>query len=82
MGYELTQDILQKHLADFLLVSEEEMSGAILTYLELVRNVSEEAGAAPLAAALKIKYRLKGQTVALVLSGSNISIDRLRALFL
>jgi threonine dehydratase len=82
MGYELTQEILQQHLADFLLVSEEEMSGAILTYLELVRNVSEEAGAAPLAAALKIKDRLKGRTVALVLSGSNISIDRLRALFL
>jgi threonine dehydratase len=80
MGYELTQEILQKHLADFILVSEEEMSRAILTYLQLVRNISEEAGASPLAAALKIKDRLKGKTVALILSGSNISLERLRSI--
>ncbi len=30
MGYELTQEILRKHLADFVLVSEKEMSRAIL----------------------------------------------------
>jgi threonine dehydratase len=77
MGYELTQEILQKHLADFILVSEAEMAAAILNYLKLVRNISEEAGAAPLAAALKIKERLKGKTVALILSGSNISLERL-----
>jgi threonine dehydratase len=80
MGYDLTQEILQKHLADFILVSEEEMSGAILTYLQLVRNISEEAGAAPLAAALKLKERLKGKTVALILSGSNISLERLKSI--
>lgn len=82
MGYELTQEILQTLLADFILVSDEEMSQAILTYLELVRNLTEEAGAAPLAAALKIKEKLKGKTVALVLSGSNISLERLKSLFL
>jgi threonine dehydratase len=80
MGYELTQEILQKHLADFILVSEEKMSEAILTYLRLVRNISEEAGAAPLAAALKIKERLKSKTVALILSGSNISMERLKSI--
>jgi threonine dehydratase len=80
MGYELTQEILQKHLNDFVLVSEDEMARAILIYLELVRNLSEEAGASPLAAALKIKDRLKDKNVALVLSGSNISLERLRAL--
>ena len=80
MGYELTQEILRRHLSDFVLVSEEEISRAILTYLELVRNLSEEAGASPLAAALKIRDRLKGKTVALVLSGSNISLESLRSL--
>lgn len=80
MGYELTQEILRKHLSDFILVSEDEMAVAILLYLELIRNLSEEAGASPLAAALKIKGRLKDKTVALVLSGSNISLDRLRGL--
>ncbi len=78
MGYELTQEVMRKHLADFVLVSEKEMARAILLYLELIRNLSEEAGASPLAAALKIKDRLKGKTVALVLSGSSLSLDRLR----
>jgi threonine dehydratase len=80
MGYELTQAILQNDLADFVLVSEEEMAEAILTYVELVRNLAEEAGAAPLAAALKFRERLRNKTVALVLSGSNISPERLRVL--
>jgi threonine dehydratase len=80
MGYELTQSILQEHLSDFILVSEEEMASAILTYLELARNLSEEAGASPLAAALKIRERLTGKTVVLILSGSNISLERLRRL--
>ena len=80
MGYELTQEILQAYLTDFILVSEEEMGQAIVTTLELVRNLVEEAGAAPLAAAVKIRERLKGNAVVLILSGSNISTARLRSL--
>ena len=78
MGYELTQGILQDFLTDFILVSEEEMVQAILLYLELIRNLAEEAGASPLAAAIKIRGRLKGKKVALVLTGSNISMERLK----
>jgi threonine dehydratase len=78
VGYELTQEILWDHLSDFVLVSEDEMKQAILTYLELVRNLTEEAGAAPLAAAMKIKERFKGEKIALILSGGNISLERLK----
>jgi threonine dehydratase len=77
-GYELTQEILWDFLNDFILVSEEEMAQAILIYLESIRNLVEEAGASPLAAALKIKERLRGKKVALVLTGSNISMERLK----
>jgi threonine dehydratase len=80
IGYVLTQEILWDFLNDFVLVSEEEMVQAILLYLETVRNLVEEAGAAPLAAALKIKSRLKAKKVALVLSGSNISMERLKTI--
>jgi len=80
IGYELTQAILWDHLNDFILVSEEEMAQAILLVVELIRNMAEEAGAAPLAAALKIKQKIKGRKVALVLTGSNISIPRLKQL--
>jgi threonine dehydratase len=70
--------MLWDFLNDFVLVSEEEMVQAILIYLELIRNLAEEAGASPLAAALKIKERLRGKKVALVLTGSNISMERLK----
>jgi len=50
----------------------------ILISLGLVRNLVEEAGAAPLAAALKIKERIKGRKIALILSGGNISLQRLK----
>ncbi len=78
IGYELTQEILRDYLSDFILVSEEEMVQAILLTMELIRNMAEEAGASPLAAALKIKEKLKGKRVALVLTGGNISMPRLK----
>jgi len=78
IGYELTQEILQDYLSDFILVSEEEMVEAILLIMELIRNMAEEAGSSPLAAALKIKDQLKGKSVALVLTGGNISMPRLK----
>ncbi|MBN1224005.1 MAG: threonine/serine dehydratase [Candidatus Aminicenantes bacterium] len=80
VGFELTQEILQKHLADFILVSEQEMEAAILMVMELVRNLVEDAGASPLAAALKIKERLKGKKAALIITGGNISLPRLRGI--
>ena len=78
IGYELTQEILRDYLEDFILVSEEEMIQAILLIMEHIRNMAEEAGASPLAAALKIKERLKGKNVVLVLTGGNISMPRLK----
>jgi threonine dehydratase len=80
VGFELTQEILQKYLADFVLVSDEEMEEAILLMLELVRNLVEDAGASPLAAALKIKERIAGKKVALIITGGNLSIPRLRSI--
>ena len=45
--------------------------------LEHTRNLAEHAGAAPLAAALALRDRLRGRRVALVLSGGNISLEQL-----
>lgn len=79
MGYELTQSILREVLDDFVLVSDSEMAEAVVTHLEKTHNLTEHAGAASLAAALKIKERLRGKNVALVMSGGNISLEHLRA---
>ena len=79
MGYELTQAIMRDLMDDFILVTEEEMAQAVVLHLEHTHNLAEHAGAASLAAAIKIKDRLQGKVVALVLSGGNISLDQLRA---
>jgi threonine dehydratase len=46
--------------------------------LEHTRNLVEHAGAAPLAAALRLRDRLAGRRVALVASGGNLSPAQLR----
>ena len=77
-GYELPQNILRDLLDDFILVSDAEMEQAIVTHLEKTHNLTEHAGAASLAGALKIKDQLRGKKVALVMSGGNLSLDHLK----
>ena len=55
------------------------MNEAVVLHLEKTHNLTEHAGAASLAGALKIKDRLKGKKVALVMSGGNISLQHLKA---
>ena len=77
-GYELPQSILRDLLDDFILVSDAEMEQAIVTHLEKTHNLTEHAGAASLAGALKIKDQLRGKKVALVMSGGNLSMEHLK----
>jgi threonine dehydratase len=79
--FELPQRILQDDLADFVLVSEDEIREATRLMIEHTRNLVEPAGAAPLAAARKLRDRLRGKRVALVASGGNISPAQLAALY-
>lgn len=74
----LPQRILWQHLDDFVLVEEGAMRQAVRLYLEKAKTLAELAGAAPLAAALQAKERVRGKTIALVLSGGNISPEKLR----
>jgi threonine dehydratase len=79
--FELPQRILWEHLDDFVLVSEEELRSATRSMIEHTRNLVEPAGAAPLAAALKLRERLRGRRVALVASGGNLSPAQLASLY-
>jgi threonine dehydratase len=78
VGFELTQMIIKDNLEDFILVSDDEIKRAMIKMIETTRNLTEAAGASPLAGALKIKDRLAGKKVVLVLSGSNISLTQLK----
>jgi threonine dehydratase len=78
-AFQLPQEILWEQLDDFILVTEDEISEAIVLMIEATRNLAEAAGAAALAGALKIRRRLANKKVALICSGSNITVDQLRA---
>jgi threonine dehydratase len=72
-AFELPQRILWESLDDFVLVSDDEIRAAQALMIEATRNLVEAAGAAPLAAALRLREELAGKQVALILSGGNAS---------
>ena len=73
--YEKTFQPLQDGLTDFITVTEKEISHALCLYLEHTHNLAEGAAAIGLAGLLKLRDKLAGRKVGLVLTGSNI--DRL-----
>lgn len=76
-AFELPQQILWRSLDDFVLVSDDEIRAAQALMIEATRNLVEAAGAAPLAAALRLREQLTGKLVALILSGGNASREQL-----
>lgn len=74
----MPQQILWEHLDDFVLVEDDELRVGVRLLLERAKTLAEPAGAASLAAAIKLRDHLRGQKVALILSGGNISPDELR----
>ncbi|WP_344249815.1 threonine ammonia-lyase [Isoptericola hypogeus] len=77
-GFALTQRVLRERLADFLLVSDDEIAAAQRAYLTAARTVAEGAGAAALAAVLVHPDRFAGRRVGVVCSGGNASEPELR----
>jgi threonine dehydratase len=59
-------------------VTDDEIAAAIRAYWTDTHNLAEGAGAAPLAAALQDKPKLRGKRVGLVLSGGNIDLELFR----
>ncbi|CAN0559392.1 unnamed protein product [Laminaria digitata] len=68
---ELTFGINKMLLAGGFTVGDGDVSAAMIAAFEDTRLVVEPGGAAGLAAALKEKDRLAGQTICIVLSGGN-----------
>ena len=77
-AFALPQSILWEMLDDFLLVGEEEIRQAMVWMIERAHTLAEAAGAAPLAAAYRLRSELSGKKVGLVCSGGNTSLEHLR----
>ena len=67
-----TSAILGSVLDDFLLVSENQIEGALALLLQIEKTLVEGAGAAGLAAVLAYPQHFAGKKVGIVLSGGNI----------
>jgi threonine dehydratase len=70
--FDLTYDILRRELNDIVTLTEDELKNAVRLALETTHNLAEGAGAASLAAAVKLADRLRGKKIVCVMSGGNI----------
>jgi threonine dehydratase len=80
--FELTTTILWDVLDDFVLLSDEEINEAIQLLAQHVKIVAEGAGAASLAAAIRLRKHLHGKKVVGIVSGGNIPLERYAYLLL
>ncbi|MBW2619345.1 MAG: pyridoxal-phosphate dependent enzyme, partial [Deltaproteobacteria bacterium] len=77
-GFELPQAILGRYLADFVLISDEEIFRAMGWLMARAHTLAEAAGAAPLGAIYRQRSQLAGRKVGFVLTGGNTSFEHLR----
>jgi len=76
--FDLPFSILQDELDDIVTLSEGELAEGVRLALRATHNLAEGAGAASLAAAVKLKRELEGQRVVAVMSGGNLDAAKLR----
>ena len=76
-AFALPQAILWERLKEFELVGEAEIMRAMVWMVERAHSLAEAAGAAPLAAAYRMRDELAGKKIGLVCSGGNTSIEHL-----
>jgi threonine dehydratase len=67
--------IIRKGASHIVQVTDDEIRVAIRAYWTDTHNLAEGAGAAPLAAALQEKPKIRGKRIGLILSGGNIDFD-------
>jgi threonine dehydratase len=72
-------EVVRRYADDVIAVSDEEVARAIRLYYRATHNLAEGAGAAALAAALRLKHdpRVAGCKVGLPLTGANVDAEKI-----
>ena len=70
--------IIMKGAARIVTVTDDEVAAAIRAYWQDTHNLAEGAGAAPLAALMQERDRMRGRRVSTILCGGNIDLDLFR----
>lgn len=76
-AYGLPARLLWDTVDDIMLVSDADLRRSILTLLETTRMLAEGAGAAALAGLAQRRQDMAGKSVAVVLSGGNLTLEAL-----
>ncbi len=74
---DLTFPIIQRHVKDIVLVSEEAIVEAMRCLWERMKILVEPSAAVPLGAILSKRLDVKGRRAGVILSGGNVDLDRL-----
>jgi threonine dehydratase len=75
--FDFTYEILRRSLDDIVTLTEDELAGGVRLAITATHNLAEGAGAASLAAAVKLAGTLAGRKVVAVMSGGNIDRETL-----
>ena len=78
---ERTLEIIKAHVADVILVSEDEIKAALRLVYERMKIIIEPSCAVPLAAVLKNADLFKGKKVGIILTGGNVDLSRFKDWF-
>jgi threonine dehydratase len=78
---ERTLEIIQAHVADIILVSEDEIKAALRLVYERMKIIIEPSCAVPLAAVLKNADLFKGKKVGIILTGGNVDLSKFKDWF-
>ena len=76
--FDLTFDLMKRHLDDFMLLSEDELAEGVRLALRATHNLAEGAGAAALAAAHTMRDRYCGRRIVAIMSGGNLDSAKLQ----
>ena len=74
---EITFDMVSRYVDDIAVVTEDEISSAILALIEKQKMIAEGAGAVSVAAAMFNKFPIQGKKVVSLVSGGNIDVTSL-----
>ncbi len=74
---ENTYELVKEYVDEIALVTDDEVSSAILALIEKQKMIAEGAGATAVAAVMSGKFKLKGKRVVAVVSGGNIDVTSL-----
>lgn len=78
---ERTLEIIKAHVADILLVSEDEIKAALRLVYERMKIIIEPSCAVPFAAVLKNADLFKGKKVGIILTGGNVDLSKFKDWF-